>query len=1072
MIAPSLTSAARLPRRSSLSRSPTLWSAPDATTIRYDRLPRLTSTIIWIFLTIRPGRVSRRPTRLPGFQGSEIGLVVAADLLESVAAELLQEGTGQDDGHHRLAHDASGRDGAGVAPLDHGLHRLLGCEIDRSQRRPERRERLHRRPGDHRLAVGHAALPAARVVRRAPEPAVVVEQDLVVHSRARPARGFEAETELAALDRLDRADGLGEAAVARSSDLLLGDARFGWADRDRRLSVLAVAVRDLERDGTAERGSPPHAREDVDRVALDLHAAAAPVAALAARQVLVDVALGQRQARREAVDDRHEGLTVGPARGKEPKHPAHGDYFTLLLRGRGRRWGLRRVDLQDRRRDEHDELAARGLRGRRLEQPSEDGNVAEQRKLPHLVGIEVRRHAADDQTLAFLDENLGLRLTLVDDRRGPRGGAEVDGRVASRVVLDRDLHLDLGDVAFPNDGRDDVEPEHGFLELDLRTGGADRRVRNFFAEGDRGGPVLDGDDLGARERPCLAEQAQRLEREVDVVPATGEAERDTAGATARDRAAAECGADGQVDEVPAKGQTGRAADREQVWEAGGGVRGTEHVGHGDAAREPEIVGGVTGEPAADEDRVPTGLDDTAAAPLDADGEQVIAIEDLHARLDLHLRQRHVELLPDQRLDTLEIRLVVAYEDRVRGLVGANRDALRQHLGGRRRRRGLGDLGRGTVERGERRRRDGGEPLRHRRHLGLDAGGRNSEDPLQGPCDLLGIGVGEPNRLFAQRSAGAELGDRLVGEALLVDGLLLLELGLGDLRPDVALGLHARFFDSRGRLAFLDQLLVGDDAEHAVLLDLAQTAGLEDGVERQIPGDVLQGDRHLPLDVVADDDVLVALGGQDAEEVHDVRVLEVERDEALAVGRRRRGGRRRGLSDLHRARGLSGRRFLCAGPGGRCGAARDRGRRSRRGNDDRQTIGLLADRVADAAAQVEHETRDALPVLAAANLLDRILPDVQRRLAPRVYRVLQVDDEPAGRIHQIGLVLRLSRRLHEHGDGVRMRRHRHIAEPRRLSLGPRTRRDQEHQREAHDDQHDGDPSFSVHLVCRQSENHAV
>src|SRR5437660_7678840 len=134
MIAPSLTSAARLPRRSSLSRSPTLWSAPDATTIRYDRLPRLTSTIIWIFLAIRPGRVSRRPTRLPGFQGSEIGVVVA------------------------------------------------------------------------------------------------------------------------------------------------------------------------------------HAREDVNLVALDLHAAAAPVAALAARLVLVAVALGQRQARRDAVDDRHEDLTVGVAR--------------------------------------------------------------------------------------------------------------------------------------------------------------------------------------------------------------------------------------------------------------------------------------------------------------------------------------------------------------------------------------------------------------------------------------------------------------------------------------------------------------------------------------------------------------------------------------------------------------------------------------------------------------------------------------------------------------------------------------------------------------------------------------
>src|SRR5438128_1737876 len=424
MIAPSLTSAARLPRRSSRNRSPTLWSAPDATTIRYDRLPRLTSTIIWIFLAIRPGRVSRRPTRLPGFQASEIGLVVAPDLLESVAAELLQEGPGQDDGHHRLAHDAGGRDGADVAPLDHGLHRFLGCQIDRSQRRAERRERLHRRPGDHRLAVGHAALQAARVIRRAPEPALVVEEDLVVNRRTRPARGLEAEAELAALDRLNRADGLGAAAVLhgagevgvarpRSSDLLLGDAGLGRADRHRGLPVLPVAVRDLERDGTAERGSPPHAREDVDLVALDLHAAAAPVAALAACQVLVDVTLGQRQARRDAVDDRHEGLTVGLARGKEPKHPAHGDYFTLLLRGWGRRWCLRRFDLQDRGRDEHDQLTARGLRGCLLEQPPEDGNVAEKRDLPRLVLIEVRRHAADDQTLAFLDQDFGLCLALV-----------------------------------------------------------------------------------------------------------------------------------------------------------------------------------------------------------------------------------------------------------------------------------------------------------------------------------------------------------------------------------------------------------------------------------------------------------------------------------------------------------------------------------------------------------------------------------------------------------------------------------------------------------------------------------
>src|SRR5881409_3288966 len=109
-------------------------------------------------------------------------------------------------------------------------------------------------------------------------------------------------------------------------------------------------------------------------------------------------------------------------------------------------------------------------------------------------------------------------------------------------------------------------------------------------------------------------------------------------------------------------------------------------------------------------------------------------------------------------------------------------------------------------------------------------------------------------------------------------------------------------------------------------------------------------------------------------------------------------------------------------------------------------------------------------LAAADLLERILPDAQRRLAPRVDRVLEVDDEPAWRVHQIGLVLRLPRCLHEHGDGVWMRRHRHIAESR--GIGPCTRGHQERQREAHHDQHDGHPSFSVHLVYRQSENHAV
>src|SRR5881409_1503222 len=95
----------------------------------------------------------------------------------------------------------------------------------------------------------------------------------------------------------------------------------------------------------------------------------------------------------------------------------------------GRRLRLCRIDLQDRGRDEHDQLTARGLRGRLLEQPPDDGNIAEERDLPRLVLVQVRRDAADDQTLTFLDQDLGFRLALVDDRRGAGGGTEVHGRV-------------------------------------------------------------------------------------------------------------------------------------------------------------------------------------------------------------------------------------------------------------------------------------------------------------------------------------------------------------------------------------------------------------------------------------------------------------------------------------------------------------------------------------------------------------------------------------------------------------------------------------------------------------------
>jgi len=65
----------------------------------------------------------------------------------------------------------------------------------------------------------------------------------------------------------------------------------------------------------------------MDPVALDLHPSAPPVAALAACQVLVDVALRQRQTGGNAVDNRDQGLTVGLALGEEAKQPAHRYFF-------------------------------------------------------------------------------------------------------------------------------------------------------------------------------------------------------------------------------------------------------------------------------------------------------------------------------------------------------------------------------------------------------------------------------------------------------------------------------------------------------------------------------------------------------------------------------------------------------------------------------------------------------------------------------------------------------------------------------------------------------------------------
>ena len=97
----------------------------------------------------------------------------------------------------------------------------------------------------------------------------------------------------------------------------------------------------------------------------------------------------------------------------------------------------------------------------------------------------------------------------------------------------------------------------------------------------------------------------------------------------------------------------------------------------------------------------------------------------------------------------------------------------------------------------------------------------------------------------------------------------------------------------GRLGLLGQVLELVDPDDVAFLDVRELGGPHDRVQGLLPGDVLELDRHLALDVVARDDVEPAELGKDAEDVVDVRVLEVQRDEAgPLLGARRLGDDRR------------------------------------------------------------------------------------------------------------------------------------------------------------------------------------
>jgi hypothetical protein len=80
-----------------------------------------------------------------------------------------------------------------------------------------------------------------------------------------------------------------------------------------------VAIDDGHRNGRPERLAVSNATDELDPIRFDLHPTAAAVATLPAGKMLVDVLGKERQARRNAFDDRNEPWAVGLSRGEPAK---------------------------------------------------------------------------------------------------------------------------------------------------------------------------------------------------------------------------------------------------------------------------------------------------------------------------------------------------------------------------------------------------------------------------------------------------------------------------------------------------------------------------------------------------------------------------------------------------------------------------------------------------------------------------------------------------------------------------------------------------------------------------------